>query len=99
MKRSGARLFDLTRGEVLLRLRRPVIAALHACLIVVAWFASFMVRLDFGVPEPYRTAMLSTLPMVIVIKLVIFYRFKLFQGWWKYVGLNDLIDIAKATVL
>jgi FlaA1/EpsC-like NDP-sugar epimerase len=90
---------SLTRGEILLLLRRPVIAALHACLIVIAWFGSFAVRLDFGVPQPYRTAMLSTLPFVLVIKLAVFYAFKLFQGWWKYVGLSDLIDIAKATAV
>ena len=90
---------SLTRGEILLLLRRPVIAALHACLIVIAWFGSFAVRLDFGVPQPYRTAMLSTLPFVLAIKLAVFYAFKLFQGWWKYVGLSDLIDIAKATAV
>ena len=77
--------------------RRSLIAALHACLIAFAWVSSFALRLDFGVPEPYRTPMLDMLPWVIAIKLVVFYYFKLFQGWWKYVGLNDLIDIVKAT--
>jgi FlaA1/EpsC-like NDP-sugar epimerase len=43
--------------------------------------------------------MLSTLPFVIVIKLAVFYTFRLFQGWWKYVGLSDVIDIAKATAV
>jgi FlaA1/EpsC-like NDP-sugar epimerase len=88
---------SLTRGELLLRLRRPVIAALHACLIVLAWFGSFAVRLDFNVADQFRDAMLSTLPIVLVVKLAVFYAFRLFQGWWKYVGINDLIDIAKAT--
>ncbi|HEY3044905.1 MAG TPA: nucleoside-diphosphate sugar epimerase/dehydratase [Vicinamibacterales bacterium] len=89
----------LTRSELLLQLRRPVIAAVHACLIVLAWFGSFAVRLDFNVADQFRTAMLSTLPFVIVIKLAVFYAFRLFQGWWKYVGLNDLIDIAKASAV
>jgi FlaA1/EpsC-like NDP-sugar epimerase len=84
---------------VLLQLRRPIIAVLHAGLIVLAWCGSFAVRLDFSVTEPYRSAMLATLPLVIVIKLAVFYAFRLFQGWWKYVGLSDLIDIAQATAL
>lgn len=84
------------RGQLLLLLRRPVIAALHAFLILQAWVGAFAIRLDFSIDEPYRTAMVTTLPIVIVVKLAIFYAFRLFQGWWKYVGLNDLIDIAKA---
>jgi FlaA1/EpsC-like NDP-sugar epimerase len=84
-------------GRVFLVARRTLIAALHACLIAIAWIASFALRLDFGVPEPYRTPMLDTLPWVIAIKLTVFYYFRLFQGWWRYVGLSDLIDIVKAT--
>jgi FlaA1/EpsC-like NDP-sugar epimerase len=87
---------NLSSGRFLLLLRRPVIAALHACLIILAWFGAFAIRLDFTITEPYRTAMVSTLPLVIGVKLVVFYAFRLFQGWWKYVGLSDLIDIAKA---
>lgn len=89
----------MTRAQVLLRMRRPLIAALHACLIVVSWVGSFGLRLDFGVAEPYRSAMVATLPVVVLIKLAVFYAYRLFQGWWKYVGLNDLIDIGKATVI
>ena len=83
----------------MLLLRRPLIAVLHACLIGLAWFGSFAVRLDFSVPEPFRAAMWTMLPSVIILKLAVFYAFRLFQGWWKYVGLSDLIDIAQATAL
>jgi FlaA1/EpsC-like NDP-sugar epimerase len=86
-------------GRLLLRLRRPLIAALHACLIAAAWIASFAIRLDFSVTAPYRDPMLTTLPIVIAVKLTVFYAFRLFQGWWKYVGLSDLIDIAQATAV
>ena len=89
----------LPRGHLLLQLRRPLVAMLHACLVAVAWVSSFAIRLDFNVGEPFAAAMWSTLPVVIIIKLAVFYAFRLFQGWWKYVGLNDLIDIAKASSL
>jgi FlaA1/EpsC-like NDP-sugar epimerase len=89
----------LTRVQLVLLFRRPLIAVLHGCLIGLAWFGSFAVRLDFGVPEPFRTAMLTMLPSVIILKLAVFYAFRLFQGWWRYVGLSDLIDIAKATAV
>ena len=87
------------RDPLLLKLRRPLIALLHACLLAVAWAGSFSIRLDFSIAEPFRTTMLTTLPVVIAVKLAIFYAFGLFRGWWKYVGLSDLIDITKATLV
>lgn len=91
------RLATVTQGEFVLLLRRPLIVALHACLIILAWVLAFAVRLDFRVVEPYRYAMVATLPTVVLVKLAVFYGFRLFHGWWKYVGVSDLIDIAKAT--
>lgn len=82
---------------MLLLVRRPLIAALHVCLIALAWLSSFAIRLDFDVVDPYRATMFATLPFVIVIKFLAFYPFRLFQGWWKYAGFSDLIDIAKAS--
>jgi FlaA1/EpsC-like NDP-sugar epimerase len=93
------RLFLFGRGSLFVIVRRTLIAALHACLIIAAWFGSFAMRLDFDVPEPYRSAMIAALPIVLVVKLIVFYGFRLFQGWWRYVGLSDLIDIAKASIV
>ena len=90
---------NLTGGEVALLLRRPMIVLLHVCLTVAAWVGSFAIRLDFNIIEPYRSAMFAILPAAIIIKLAVFYGFRLFQGWWKYVGLSDLIDIGRATAL
>ncbi len=93
------RVVAFTRGRALLQLRRPLIAGLHACLTATAWIGAFAIRFDFTVVDPYRALMISALPIVIGIKLVVFFAFRLFQGWWKYVGLSDLIDIAKATAV
>ena len=88
-----------TAPQFLLVVRRPLIAVLHALLITAAWVGSFALRLDFTLVEPYRNAMLATLPVVVIIKLAVFYAFRLFQGWWRYVGFRDLMDIAKATTI
>jgi FlaA1/EpsC-like NDP-sugar epimerase len=84
--------------RLLLQVRRLLIAALHVGLIALAWIGSFALRFDFSIQEPFRGAMLSTLPLVIGIKLVVFWLFGLFHGWWKYVGLSDLITILKAAI-
>lgn len=38
----------------------------------------------------------ETLALLLIIRLTVFARFKLFHGLWKYVSLSDLVTIAKA---
>ena len=82
-----------------LRYRKPVIILTHLCLISVIYYSSFMLRLDLSVPDPYRTVFFSTLPFVLLIKLLVFSIFRLFSGWWRYVGMSDLLDIVKAAAV
>ena len=41
----------------------------------------------------------QTLPLVIAVKLIIFYHFGLLRGWWRYVGMSDVLNITSATFL
>lgn len=82
-----------------LRYRRPVIVLSQAGLLAFTYYASFMLRLDMRVEEPYRSVFLVTLPLVLLVKLPIFAYFRLFSGWWQYAGMSDLLDIIKATAV
>ncbi len=37
--------------------------------------------------------------IVVPVKLIVFGRCKQYQGWWRYVGLSDLFQIAKASLV
>jgi FlaA1/EpsC-like NDP-sugar epimerase len=76
-----------------------VIALFQAALLSVAYYCSFLLRFDFSVNDPYRRAFLVTLPLILVIKLPVFYYFRLFSGWWRYVGMSDLLDIIRAAAV
>ena len=54
-------------------------------------------RLDANLDPAMRTVFWQTLPLVLLIKLVLSYRFGLLHGWWRYVGMSDLLDISKAS--
>ena len=82
--------------QLLLSLRQLLIALLHAALVALAWYGSFALRFDFAIEGSYREGMLDTLPIILGTKLVIFYAFGLFHGWWKYAGVSELLDIAMA---
>jgi FlaA1/EpsC-like NDP-sugar epimerase/UDP-N-acetylmuramyl pentapeptide phosphotransferase/UDP-N-acetylglucosamine-1-phosphate transferase len=82
-----------------MRYRRPVIIVSQATLLAFTYYASFMLRLDLSLQDPYRSVFFATLPIVLLLKLLLFAYFRLFSGWWRYVGMSDLLDITKAALL
>jgi FlaA1/EpsC-like NDP-sugar epimerase len=80
--------------------RTLIIVASQAILLILAYIVSFLLRFDFRLQGlGYRNIILQTLPLLLLIKLAVFYYFRLFSGWWKYAGMNDLLDIIKATLV
>jgi FlaA1/EpsC-like NDP-sugar epimerase len=68
-------------------------AGLVFCSFTLAWF------LRFDLSLPYRLLFLSTAPLLILFRLTSLWRFGLFHGWWRYSGMNDVLDISKAVAL
>ena len=83
-----------------IKYRTIIITASQASLLVLAYLFSFLLRFDFRIQDlGYRLIILQTLPLLLIIKLPVFYYFRLFNGWWKYAGMNDLLDIIKAALV
>ncbi len=80
-----------------LRRRTALIVLFQVVLIIVTYYTAFVLRLDFSMDAQSRRAFLLSLPWVIVIKLAVFRTFGLLRGWWRYVGMSDLVDITKAS--
>lgn len=65
----------------------------------VAWWAAFLFRLNFDFGPPYSTAMWQTMLWVVPLKAIIFWRFGLYRGLWRFASLIDLQRILGAVVL
>ncbi len=76
--------------------RMSLIAGFHAVLFTAAFAASFLVRFDFEVPEAWFNPILLGLPIVLTIKLFVFGVARMYQGWWRYVSLYDLVVLFQA---
>ena len=95
-----ARLSKAIRADqVMVKFRTTIIVASQLALFVMTYHLSFLLRFDFKTDEITRFPFLETLLLILVVKLLIFYRFGLFHGWWRYVGVSDLLDIAKASFI
>ena len=57
--------------------------------MVVTYYASFLLRLDANLDAVSRSVFWKTLPLVLLVKLTLSYRFGLLRGWWRYVGVSD----------
>jgi FlaA1/EpsC-like NDP-sugar epimerase len=84
---------------LLVRFRRPVVLALHLALLPIGYYAAFAVRFDFSPPPEYVDLFWQTVPYVVVLRLAAFGVFGLFHGWWRHVGMSDLVQLVKATTL
>ena len=84
---------------LILKVRRPVIVALHLALVIIAYVLAFYLRLDFKIDTPYWLLIEKTLPLLIGIKMIVFWYFGLFSGLWRYAGIFDIWRILKVHVL
>lgn len=74
-----------------------IILLVDSLLILISFFGSFFLRFDPIFPTEYRYV-LPQLPIYsVIVKLLIFNLFGLYKGMYRYTGLVDVINIAKAS--
>jgi UDP-GlcNAc:undecaprenyl-phosphate GlcNAc-1-phosphate transferase len=59
-------------------------------VIVLSYYASYLLRFDGELMGPYYTLFLTSLPMVIVLQLGAFLVLGLYDGLWRYTSMSDL---------
>jgi len=82
-------------------------AALDFVLVCVAFLGSFVLHYGFPNPaapgpDPYAAipAMLSaSLAFVVLVKMSLLLAFQAYRGMWRYLGVADLLTLAKVSVL
>ena len=76
--------------------RRIFAIVVHFILFIIVYVSAFYLRFDFRLRSEYFPIILKTLPLLIIIKMAIFYYYGLFSGLWRYAGIDDLWRIIKA---
>lgn len=80
----------------LVRSRRLIRILLHCLFIPCGYVLAFALRFDLSIPSQYVDAMWSTLPVLMMMRLATFTGFRVYNGWWRHVGMYDLIELIKA---
>lgn len=76
---------------------RSVLVVVHDLVAaVIAWLGAYLLRFNLDVPREFMDAALSTLLWVVPLQAVLFWRFGLYRGIWRFASLPDLKRILKA---
>jgi FlaA1/EpsC-like NDP-sugar epimerase len=79
-----------------LQKRRLIILGLKAAIILISFLFAFLLRFDFNIPAAQWQVFSELLIPLLIIKTLVFWRFGMNHGWWRYVSLADVIDVFKA---
>lgn len=83
----------------LMAYRRPFIVAVHLGVVALSSYAAIWLRFDGQIPAENWQPWLAALPWVILLRLVAFWWFRLYQGLWRYTGIWDLRNILSAVLI
>ena len=87
--------FKLTLNLFLMEKKRIGEIIIDSILIALSFFIGFVIRFD-GMPALYQSVVVQSLPLLIPLKLLVFYYYGLYRGLWRYIGMEDLLNIVKA---
>lgn len=85
--------------ELLKKIRLPFIIAIHLFSIVMAYYFSFLLRFDLSISAYYFRLIFKTLPIIIILKFILFYYLGLFHSSIRFSSVFDLWQIIKANTL
>ena len=61
-----------------------------------AWYLAYALRFNLDISQEYSAGMLQTLPWVVALQALVFWRFGLYRGVWRYASLVDLTRLVLA---
>jgi UDP-GlcNAc:undecaprenyl-phosphate GlcNAc-1-phosphate transferase len=77
--------------------KRRVFEVVHdLSVILLAYYAAFLLRFDGVFVQPYYQQFVLSLPIVIVTQIAAFLVLGLYRGLWRYTSMSDLSTLAKA---
>jgi len=75
-------------------------AVLHdAIAAMAAWSLAYLLRFNFELPPEFAIELQETVLWVVLVQLIVFWRFKLYRGIWRYASTTDLRRIFLAVML
>jgi len=82
-----------------IRFKQFLLLVFDAALVSLALYLSYFLRFNALDLRGYLNQFLDSLPLVIAVRLILFYTSGLYRGMWRFVGVRDLLTIIKTTTI
>src|SRR5690348_1574037 len=81
------------------RYRRLMVITTHLMLVLASYTLAFVLRFDGMMPSAYDRLFVVTLAPLVLFRLGAFAFYRLYSGWWRYVGMRDMFALIKAIAI
>ncbi|MBI3650438.1 MAG: hypothetical protein HY231_05255 [Acidobacteria bacterium] len=78
--------------------RRVFEVLLDLGLVALAYYGAYLLRFDGDIPDVQLAIFMKTLPLLMLMQMAIFWFGGVYRGLWRYMGVDDLITIAKSVL-
>jgi FlaA1/EpsC-like NDP-sugar epimerase len=73
--------------------RVAILFCFHAIVFAACYAFAYLVRFEFAIPAEYLATFKWSMPVVVTMQLVIGIFFGFYRGWWRYVGIGDVVRL------
>ncbi|MEK6732040.1 MAG: hypothetical protein AABY55_00275 [Candidatus Omnitrophota bacterium] len=87
---------NVVLNNMLLYKRRILEVGVDFILICLAYIAANLLRYEGVLSIDSQNLIVRSLPLILIIKFLVFFKFGLYRGIWRYVSVSDLVNIFKA---
>jgi len=83
----------------ILKIKKRTLVIIHDLLMsVLAWQCSWWARFNFTFPFDNWEMSFFLIPIIVILQLFIFQRFRLYRGIWRFASIPDLWNICRASI-
>ena len=76
-----------------------ILIILDIVLINLAYILALYLRFDGNIPQLFMETYINNVIAISLIKIIVFYFFKLYKSIWKYASIDEMIDIVLASIV
>jgi FlaA1/EpsC-like NDP-sugar epimerase len=73
--------------------RVVILFVFHALVFAACYAFAYLVRFEFAIPPEFQATFKWSLPVVLAMQLGIGLIFGFYRGWWRYVGIADVVRL------
>jgi len=74
-----------------------IIIAADAGIMILSLLLAYLLRFEFALNDNMVQQAVTTLTWLVPLKIVVFFWFRIYRGMWRYIGIDDVWLLIKAT--